>query len=103
MPKFVHHKLMGRLSEAMLVLLAALHMMLPLTQAVTCKKAKQQLPNRTVSPDRKYSVVLYGVEECPQEKHARLQSDLKHAVSVMSNVDNTICYESIKHCYCLGK
>ena len=77
----------------MLVLLAALHMMLPLTRAVTCKKAKQQLPNRTISPDRKYSVVLYGIEECPQEKHAQLQSDLKHVVSVMSNVYNTICYE----------
>ena len=70
--KFVHHKLMGRLSEAMLVLLAALYMMLPLTRAVTCKKVKQQLPNRTVSPDRKYNdiVVHYGIEECPQEKHA---------------------------------
>ena len=60
-----------------------------------------QVPN----PDRKYNVVVYGVEECPQgtPKHARLQSDLKHVVSVMSKVDNTICLESIKDCYRLGK
>ena len=57
------------------------------------------------NPDRKYNVVLYGIEECPQgtSKHARLQSDLKHVVSVMSKVDNTISSESIKDCYCLGK
>ena len=49
------------------------------------------------NPDRKYNVVLYGIEECPQgaSKHARLQSDLKHVVSVMSKVDNTISSESI--------
>ena len=57
------------------------------------------------NPDRKYNVVLYGIEECPQgaSKHARLQSNLKHVVSVMSKVDNTISSESIKDCYHLGK
>lgn len=55
--------------------------------------------------ERKYNVVVYGIEECSKGtlKHARLKSDLNQVVSVLSKVDATIDQQSIKDCYRLGK
>ena len=42
--------------------------------------------------DRKYNVVVYGIEDCPKctPKHAWSQSDLKSVISLLSGVDNSI-------------
>ena len=55
--------------------------------------------------DRKYNVIVYGVNECPKgtTKHARLESDLNGAVTVLSKLDNHIQKKSIKDVYRLGK
>ena len=54
--------------------------------------------------ERKFNVV-YGIEECPKgtPKHAQLQSDLSHVVSVLSEVDTSVDSQSMKDCYRLGK
>ena len=51
------------------------------------------------------NLIVYGIEECPKgmPKHAWLQSDLGHVVSVLSVVDTSIDSQSIKDCYHLGK
>ena len=59
------------------------------------------LPN----PDKKFNVVLYGVEECPSGMSisARFESDLSSAVKVFSSIHNSIEPQSIKDCFRLGK
>ena len=66
---------------------------------------KGQKTTKHDHPDRKYNVVVYGIEECPKgsPKNTRLQSDLNHVVSLLSKVDTTINAQSIKDCYRLGK
>ena len=65
--------------------------------------SNQEIKTRFV-PDRRYNVVLYGVEECPSgsSHFARLSSDLASVVSVFSALDSTIQSHSIKECYRLG-
>ena len=55
--------------------------------------------------DRKYNVIVYGVNECPKgtTKHARLESDLNGAVTVLSKLDNHVQNQSLKDVYRLGK
>ena len=55
--------------------------------------------------DRKFNVIVYGIDECPENtpKHARTESDLKNVVSVLSKVDNSVEPQSIKDIYRLGK
>lgn len=55
--------------------------------------------------DKKFNVVLYGVEECPPRtsKADRFESDLASVVSVLSTIDSNIQPQSIKDCYWLGK
>ena len=63
----------------------------------------QARPNNHL--DRKYNVIVYGVNESPKgtTKHARLESDLNGAVTVLSKLDNHIQNQSIKDVYRLGK
>jgi len=94
-PKFVHHKLMGRCYA-----IALSSTVLPLTRAVTYKKPNSNCQTGPYHLIVWFSMVLKSVHrksmpDCSPTK--------KHVVSVMSNVDNTICYESIKDCYRLGK
>ena len=53
--------------------------------------SNQEIKTRFV-PDRRYNVVLYGVEECPSgsSHFARLSSDLASVVSVFSALDDTV-------------
>ena len=57
------------------------------------------------SPDKKYNVVVYGVEECPpgMSKTARFESDLSNVVKVLSSINSSIEPTSVKDCYRLGK
>ena len=55
--------------------------------------------------DRKFNVVLYGVNESSSgvSKSARLKSDLTNVVDILSTIDNSIQHQSIKDCFRLGK
>ncbi len=56
-------------------------------------------------PDKKFNVILYGVNECPPgtDRLTRLSSDLNNVVAVFSTLDSDIQRHSIKECYRLGK
>ena len=55
--------------------------------------------------DKKFNVILYGINECQpgMSKLSRLQSDLASVVSVLSTIDSSIHIQSIKDCFRLGK
>lgn len=57
------------------------------------------------SQERKFNVVLYGVDEIPRGslKSTRLGEDLNKATSVLSGVDQSINSSSIKDIYRLGR
>ena len=57
------------------------------------------------SSDKKYNVVLFGVDECNVgiSRHDRFHSDLSNVAEVLSEVDDTIQKQSIKDCFRLGK
>ena len=71
----------------------------------------QSLPRSTVSSqavkgrERKFNIVLYGMDECPNgsPKSNRLEEDLKNALSVISEVDQSITSHSIRDIHRLGK
>ena len=65
----------------------------------------QSLPRVLPNFDKKFNVVLYGVEESPSgmSKSARFDSDLSSAVRVLSSINSTIEPQSIKACFRLGK
>ena len=50
------------------------------------------------SPDKKYNVVVYGVEECSpgMSKTARFKSDLSNVVKVLSSINSSIEPTSVK-------
>ena len=62
-------------------------------------------PVHPISSDKKYSIVLFGVDECRVgiSRRDRFHSDLSSAAEVLSEVDNTIQGQSIKDCFRLGK
>ena len=62
-------------------------------------------PTPKFNTDKKFNVVLYGVDECPSgtSKVDRFESDLASVVSVLSTIDSNIQYQSIKDCYRLSK
>ena len=55
--------------------------------------------------DKKFNVILYGINECQpgMSKLSRLESDLASVVSVLSTIDSSIHIQSIKDCFRLGK
>ena len=57
------------------------------------------------SQQRKYNVVLYGIDECPNgtSKSQRLEREVGSAVSVLSGLDKSITPHSIKDIFRLGK
>ena len=71
----------------------------------------QSLPRSTVNSqavngrERKFNIVLYGMDECPKgtPKSNRLEEDLKNAISVISEVDQSITSHSIRDIHRLGK
>ena len=71
----------------------------------------QSLPQSTVNSqavngrERKFNIVLYGMDECPKgtPKSNRLEEDLKNALSVILEVDQSITSHSIRGIHRLGK
>ena len=57
------------------------------------------------SHDRKFNVVIYGVEECPSgtRKASRLKDDMDKVVTALSKVDNSIESRSLRDAYRLGR
>ena len=57
------------------------------------------------SHERKFNVVVYGVEECSKgsSKVFRMNEDMDKVVSALSKVDNSIGSHSIKDVYRLGR
>lgn len=57
------------------------------------------------SLDRKFNVIVYGIEENPQgtQKHLRTQNDLKNLLAVLSELNTTIDSTAIKDLFRLGK
>lgn len=55
--------------------------------------------------ERKFNVVVYGVEECSRgsSKVSRLKEDMVKVVSALSKVDNSIGSQSIKDVFRLGR
>lgn len=55
--------------------------------------------------DRKFNLVVFGIEECPQRtaKHDRLTHDLSKVVDILSSIDDSINSSSIKDQLRLGK
>ena len=66
------------------------------------------LPQPERSPtlmERKYNVILFGLDECPRgtSRSARLDEDLKKAIFVLSKADQSIDSNTIKDIYRLGR
>ena len=68
-------------------------------------RLSEKSPNVLVSSERKFNIVLYGVDECPSglSKSSRFESDLSNAVKVLSSINKAIEPNSVKDCYRLGK
>ena len=64
-------------------------------------KRREQEPNS----DKKYNIVIYGINECPKgmTRSARLESDLSKVVSVVSGINSSVQSQAIKDCHRLGK
>jgi len=72
----------------------------------THSKSKMPTPAQTLyHHDRKFNVIVYGIDECPKgtPKHARSESDLRSVISVLSKVDNSVESLSIRDVYRLGR
>ena len=56
-------------------------------------------------PDRRYNVVVYGIQECPSgtSKSERNKHDVNNVLPVFSKLDNEIQPFSIRDCLRLGK
>ena len=77
----------------------------PPDSGIKLQKIQSTTSSQISHSERKFNVVVYDIEECPKgtPKHARLQSDLSHVVSVLSEVDTSVDSQSTKDCYRLGK
>ena len=72
----------------------------------THSKPEMTTPAQTLyHHDRKFNVIVYGIDECPKgtPKHARSESDLRSVISVLSKVDNSVESQSIRDVYRLGR
>ena len=59
----------------------------------------------TPLPDRKFSIVLFGIEENPTGtyRHDRIKSDLKSCMDIITKLNPEINSQSIRDCLRLGK
>ena len=64
----------------------------PPDSGIKLQKIQSTTSSQISHSERKFNVVVYDIEECPKGtlKHARLQSDLSHVVSVLSEVDTSV-------------
>ena len=65
----------------------------------------ERFSNVLAGSERKFNVVLYGVDECPSglSKLSRFESDLSNAITVLSSIHKEIEPKSVKDCYRLGE
>ena len=84
----------------------------PVSYAEAMSGGGKKPPQPTTTPrtqpqpsDNKFSIVLYGVNECPPgfPRSTRLECNITSVVSVFSTLDGTIQAHYIKECYHLGK
>ncbi len=69
-------------------------------------KEAMSLPTLTPNPkDRKYNIVVYGIQECKKgsSRHIRLSEDIGAVASLVQKVDDSIPAQSIRDCVRLGK
>ena len=61
--------------------------------------------NKPSSDNRKFRLVVYGINECPKgtPRHSRFLQDVKSAGEVLSSVDNSVTVQSVRDCFRLGK
>ena len=85
---------------------------LPPPRCPSSKEAAERrpavLPQPERSPtlmERKYNVILFGLDECPRgtSRSAVLDEDLKKAIFVLSKADQSINSNTIKDIYRLGR
>lgn len=67
-------------------------------------KPDKPKPN-IVHSEKKFNVVVYGIEESPPEtkKESRAEHDLQHLITSLSTIDSSIKSHSVKDCFRLGK
>ena len=63
------------------------------------------MPSTSSNYERKFNVVLYGLDECPSglTRSSRLESDLTNISNIFFELDSSIHPQSISDCYRLGK
>ena len=69
------------------------------------KTSVNSMSNTSLDHERKYNIVLYGIEECRPglSRSTRLESDLTNISNVFTALDSSIQPQSIRDCYRLGK
>ena len=68
-------------------------------------KSETKPPVETSSADRKFSIVLFGINENPTgtSRHDRIKSDMKSCLDVITKLNSEINSQSIRDCLQLGK
>lgn len=68
-------------------------------------RSREEASTKKQFPDRKYNVVVYGIQECAEgtSKTDRNKHDVKHVLPVFSKLDEEIQALSIRDCLRLGK
>ena len=79
--------------------------MIPASLTSESTTANPALHSAIPNQDKKFNIVVYGINECPpgMSKAARLQSDLANVVTIFSNLESSIQPQSIKDLFRLGK
>ena len=79
----------------------------PCVAVPTVSKTALSQSNRSIASntERKYNVILYGLDECPKgtPRSTRIENDLNKAISILSKADKSITSLSIKDAYRLGR
>ena len=73
----------------------------------TIASASQHVQQLSVNStkERKFNIVLYGIDECPEgtRKHDRVTQDHKSVVDVITVLDSSLDQHSVRDCFRLGK
>ena len=79
----------------------------PCVAVPTVSKTALSQSNRTIASntERKYNVILYGLDECPKgtPRSTRIENDINKAISILSKADKSITSLSTKDAYRLGR
>ena len=71
----------------------------------TVVTTQHSTPTSSLTSDRKFNLVIYGIEECPNgtSRPERVKHDIEKGHSVLSKVDEDINANSMRDCLRLGK